>query len=410
MIKNTYTLPKAAEEKYHHLFIHANDMIYLLNLKGVLLDANPATKKITGYSPKELIGKDILTLGCIPKSYHAQIKKQRQFRLSGDKNATKAIYEFEWVHKNGKRIVLETNAAPIYKDKHIVGLQCIARDMTERKQQEQRMITTNKDLELVVKERTKKIKKLNMALEKGIRERTKNLRVSNEQLKKLLKDKANFLKQTTEQLTLPLMVMQKNAELLLSKDPSQEQAKIIYKESDKLQKILADFSYLAIDDATKHKTLDVQTIDWEEIFVHVMHELGACALAKKIYIDREFNTPGQTYHGNPAYLSKLMFHLLNNAVKFSDAGGKVSVRITGVKNGLNLLVEDRGIGIAEIHKKRIFDSFYKIHLLQEQEREGTGIGLTICKSIADLHKGKITVSSAINEGTKVNVFLPFNNI
>ncbi len=401
---------KETEAKYRHLFTHANDMIYQIDLQGMLLEANPSTKKITGYSPKELIGKDILKLGCIPQSYHGKIKKQRQFRLSGAKNATRAMYEFEWIHKNGKMITLETNAAPIYKDKKIIGLQCIARDITARKQQERALITTNKDLEQVVKERTKKIKKLNTALEKGIRERTKNLRASNEQLKKLLQDKANFFKQTAEQLSMPLAVMHKNAELLLSKDSSQEQAKIIYLESDKLQKILSDFSYLATDDATKHETLDAHAIDWEEIFVHVLLELGDCALEKQIHIDRAFGASTQTYHGNPAYLAKLLFHLLSNAIKFSDYGGKISLRITEVKNGVELTVEDQGIGIAEIHKKRIFDNFYKICPLKNQKQVGTGIGLTICKSIADLHKGKITVESVINEGTKVTVFLPFNNI
>jgi signal transduction histidine kinase len=141
-----------------------------------------------------------------------------------------------------------------------------------------------------------------------------------------------------------------------------------------------------------------------------MDELGACALEKQIHIDHAFGASTQTYHGNPAYLAKLLFHLLNNAVKFSDVGGKIFLKIAEVKNGLELTVEDQGIGIAEIHKKRIFDNFYKVRILQGREQEGTGIGLTICKSLVYLHKGKITVESVIYKGTKITVFLPFNNL
>ena len=407
--KDKQSLLKEAEAKYHHLFSHADDMIYLIDLKGIVLEANRASKIIIGYSPKELIGTDLLKLGCIPKSFHAQIRKQRQFRLSGDKNATRVMYEFEWIHKNGKTVFLETNAVPIYKNGKIIGLQCIARDITERKKIEQIIVARNQDLELLVQERTKKMKQLNKTLEKAIRERTKNLRVINHELQKNLRNKANFFKQTAIELSTPLSVMHQNAELLLSKTKSQEQAKIILKESEKLQNVLSDFLYLAAIDQKNPKMLEAHPIDWEELFVHVMHDLGTTAQEKNIHVDRAFALPAQTYYGNPEYLAKLIFHLLGNAIKFTDPKGTVSFGVEGIKKGIRLTVCDNGIGIAETHKKRIFDSFYKVSLVTDRDTEGTGIGLTICKSIAERHKGKITVQSAINKGTTVTVFLPFNN-
>jgi signal transduction histidine kinase len=110
--------------------------------------------------------------------------------------------------------------------------------------------------------------------------------------------------------------------------------------------------------------------------------------------------------GNQAYLSQLFFNLLNNAIKFSKRDPVINVSGEIKDDKVLISVSDNGIGINEDSLDQIFEAFHRLN--SRTEYEGSGIGLSICKRIVDIHKGAISVQSAIGEGT--TFFIEFQSV
>jgi signal transduction histidine kinase len=102
----------------------------------------------------------------------------------------------------------------------------------------------------------------------------------------------------------------------------------------------------------------------------------------------------------------MLRNLIDNAVKNTPQGGKpVVVSMTRGKNHLHIVVEDRGVGIAESALPHVFDPFFRTDSSRSRMTGGFGLGLSLCKAIVDAHKGKIDISSRLGQGTKVIVML-----
>ena len=107
-----------------------------------------------------------------------------------------------------------------------------------------------------------------------------------------------------------------------------------------------------------------------------------------------------------ARLQEVIYNLLDNAVKYSAAGGKIAVRATSADGQLKLEVSDNGAGIPARDLARIFERFYRADKARHRELGGTGLGLSIVKHIVQLHGGKVTAESELGRGTTVRVQLP----
>jgi len=106
------------------------------------------------------------------------------------------------------------------------------------------------------------------------------------------------------------------------------------------------------------------------------------------------------------YLKSLFQNLLSNAVKFKKENARPEIRVNAIDTGNEYLftITDNGIGIEEPYKERIFIIFQRLHT--REEYPGTGIGLSICKKIVDLHGGKIWVDSEPGKGSSFNFTIP----
>jgi signal transduction histidine kinase len=105
-------------------------------------------------------------------------------------------------------------------------------------------------------------------------------------------------------------------------------------------------------------------------------------------------------------LSQVFINLISNALKYTNSGGKVSISIDVVSSDLEVTVSDTGIGIAAEDLPFIFERFYRTDKSRSRETGGSGIGLTIAKSIVEAHNGKISVQSKPDEGSRFIVTLP----
>ena len=105
-------------------------------------------------------------------------------------------------------------------------------------------------------------------------------------------------------------------------------------------------------------------------------------------------------------IEQVFLNLLENAVKFTPQGGRIAVHACRDGDFVRVDVRDNGIGIASEHIPRLFERFYRVDKARSLELGGTGLGLAIVKHIILAHKGKVTVTSKLGEGTTFSVFLP----
>ena len=106
-------------------------------------------------------------------------------------------------------------------------------------------------------------------------------------------------------------------------------------------------------------------------------------------------------------MKQLLLNLIDNAIKYTPNGGKVIVKQFTKDNNIIIEVIDNGMGIPKEDQSKIFQRFYRVDKSRCRNTGGTGVGLTICKSIIDLHNGNIEVKSEVNKGSEFIVSIPY---
>ena len=109
---------------------------------------------------------------------------------------------------------------------------------------------------------------------------------------------------------------------------------------------------------------------------------------------------------DPPRLGQVLGNLIGNAVKFTPKGGHVDVSVEAVDDGARLRVADDGVGIDPDELEHVFDRFYRGTRQPEERAGGSGLGLAIARSIVDMHRGRMAITSTPGVGTEVIVTLP----
>ncbi len=135
----------------------------------------------------------------------------------------------------------------------------------------------------------------------------------------------------------------------------------------------------------------------------VSSQFQVLAREKNIRIELTTNGPVSVV-GDELLLRELLLNLVQNAMTYTPAGGELQLMLERDEGRIKLSVSDTGPGIPEHEIPRIFDRFYQVD--KSRSSQGSGLGLSICKSIAQAHQGKITVDSTVGQGSRFTVSLP----
>ncbi|MEN8171912.1 MAG: response regulator [Chloroflexota bacterium] len=146
----------------------------------------------------------------------------------------------------------------------------------------------------------------------------------------------------------------------------------------------------------------------ETVIMKSVDSVETHAVRKDIEIKVEPSPPLSPVSGNEGTLVEALTNILNNAVKYSRVGGKITIAAIEAKNNINITVKDNGVGIAEEDLPHIFDDFYSGKARPEGERS-SGVGLAITKRIIEAHDGTISVESTLGKGSAFSTRLPAIN-
>lgn len=178
---------------------------------------------------------------------------------------------------------------------------------------------------------------------------------------------------------------------------SKDYVKKIVSASDRMNALINDILTLS----TITENVEFTEVDTNKVITSAMEDLELKVQEKNAQVNI---APLPNVKGSDIYLTQLFTNLIGNALKFTQQQPVVTITGERVDGRVIINVADNGIGISEEHYNKIFESFQRLN--SKQEYEGTGIGLAICKRIADIHNGRISVNSKVGEGTTFSVELP----
>jgi two-component system sensor histidine kinase ArlS len=233
-------------------------------------------------------------------------------------------------------------------------------------------------------------------------------------LEESLNIQCQFVADASHELRTPLTSIQGYTKLLLRRGQSidtnllAEALQTISDESGRLIRLVSDLLQLARADAGQAIISQQEIIDLRDVLSSVEDTVTVIAPEQ---IEVQFivsQTPVWVY-ADADRLKQVFLNLTNNAIKATQAGGKVTVTLRSSNNQAIVRVIDTGIGIAPADQQRIFDRFYRVERSRTRSRlygGGTGLGLAIALTIIRAHKGSIELESELNKGSTFTVRIP----
>lgn len=220
-----------------------------------------------------------------------------------------------------------------------------------------------------------------------------------------------FIADASHELKTPLAVINTNVDVLLSngEDLAQAQSKWLHyikSEAERMAKLTNDLLYLTQLDYTDVKMV-FTNFNMSEKVENIILAMEAVIYERALSFEHRIE-PGLLIHGNSEQIQQLVMILLDNAVKYANPSGKISISLKKHHNTAVLAVTNTGDGISEEHIGRIYDRFYRPDKSRARKSGGYGLGLAIAKKITEQHGGKIHVRSITNESTTFTVELPVN--
>ncbi len=199
-------------------------------------------------------------------------------------------------------------------------------------------------------------------------------------------------------------VMQSHPEQLNPSDA--KKLEIIRSATDQLTHLVEDLLFLARTDAIAvDSELEQTSIPLDEVLEDVVERFELQAQSKRINF--QFNLPtGISVRGDPKLLLRLFSSLVDNALQYTEAGGKVTLLLDRNRRSAVVSVEDTGRGIPAEYLPFIFQRFWRADKVRSQQKQSVGLGLAIVEAIVERHRGKITVTSQVGIGSCFRVYLP----
>jgi two-component system phosphate regulon sensor histidine kinase PhoR len=230
-------------------------------------------------------------------------------------------------------------------------------------------------------------------------------------LRKLEEVRREFVANVSHELKTPITAIQGFVETLLDggaledRESARRFLGILGRQSDRLRAIIEDLLYLSRIEY-EEREMTKYPVDLPAVVERSVANFEHAARERHINLQVRIEAQHRTVQGDSNLLARAVDNLLDNAIKYSPAGGPVEVVLREAGDDVLLQVVDRGVGIPEEHLPRISERFYRVDPARSREMGGTGLGLAIVKHIARAHAGVLQVESRLGEGSTFTIRLP----
>ena len=341
-------------KRLHSILSYMTDGVLATNRRGKITMINDMAKKQLGVQKEDVLNKSILELLKIEDEYELRDLITQIPELMIDSQDA-----------NGEYLSLRVRFALIRRESGFIsGLVAVLHDTTEQEKEE----------------------------------RERRLFVSN----------------VSHELRTPLTSVKSYLEALdegaLSEPVAPDFIKVSLDETNRMMRMVTDLLHLSrIDNATSH--LDVELINFTAFITFILNrfdKMRGSDEEKKYELVRDYPITSVWIEIDTDKMTQVIDNILNNAIKYSPDGGKITVTMKTTDDQMILSISDQGLGIPKQDLPRIFDRFYRVDRARSRAQGGTGLGLSIAKEIIKQHKGFIWAKSEYGKGSTFTIVLPYD--
>ena len=341
-------------KRLHSILSYMTDGVLATNRRGKITMINDTAKKQLGVQKEDVLNKSILELLKIEGEYELRDLITQIPELIIDSQ-----------DDNGEYLSLRVRFALIRRESGFIsGLVAVLHDTTEQEKEE----------------------------------RERRLFVSN----------------VSHELRTPLTSVKSYLEALdegaLSEPVAPDFIKVSLDETNRMMRMVTDLLHLSrIDNATSH--LDVELINFTAFITFILNRFDKMRgpdEEKKYDLVRDYPITSVWIEIDTDKMTQVIDNILNNAIKYSPDGGKITVTMKTTDDQMILSISDQGLGIPKQDLPRIFDRFYRVDRARSRAQGGTGLGLAIAKEIIKQHEGFIWAKSEYGKGSTFTIVLPYD--
>ena len=341
-------------KRLHSILSYMTDGVLATNRRGKITMINDMAKKQLGVQKEEVLNKSILELLKIEDEYELRDLITQVPELMIDSQ-----------DDNGEYLSLRVRFALVRRESGFIsGLVAVLHDTTEQEKEE----------------------------------RERRLFVSN----------------VSHELRTPLTSVKSYLEALdegaLSEPVAPDFIKVSLDETNRMMRMVTDLLHLSrIDNATSH--LDVELINFTAFITFILNrfdKMRGSDEEKKYELVRDYPITSVWIEIDTDKMTQVIDNILNNAIKYSPDGGKITVTMKTTDDQMILSISDQGLGIPKQDLPLIFDRFYRVDRARSRAQGGTGLGLAIAKEIIKQHKGFIWAKSEYGKGSTFTIVLPYD--
>jgi signal transduction histidine kinase len=259
-------------------------------------------------------------------------------------------------------------------------------------------------LKNTLQEANQQLLEANQQLEQRVQERTAELQHAMEKLAEVNQLKANIVANISHELRTPLTHLKGYLELLLAGDmgPLSEQQQaalaIMERSSERLGRLIEDLIMFSLSEKEKLH-LHISPFTVQTLCVACIHKTSQKAKDRNIKIILDCEREIAEVDGDEEKVSWVILQFLDNAIKFTQPGGTVTLRVVDEDHMVRVSVLDTGIGIPVDRINEVFDSFHQLDGSTTRRAGGTGLGLALAKKIVEAHGSVIQVASEVGKGS-----------
>ena len=341
-------------KRLHSILSYMTDGVLATNRRGQIIMINDMAKRQLGVERDDALNQNILEL--------LKIEDEYELRDLITQSPELMIYS---QNVNGEYISLRVRFALIRRESGFIsGLVAVLHDTTEQEKEE----------------------------------RERRLFVSN----------------VSHELRTPLTSVKSYLEALdegaLTEPVAPDFIKVSLDETNRMMRMVTDLLHLSrIDNETSH--LDVELINFTAFITFILNRFDKMRSQddeKKYELVRDYPINSVWIEIDTDKMTQVIDNILNNAIKYSPDGGKITVTMKTTDDQMILSISDQGLGIPKQDLPKIFDRFYRVDRARSRAQGGTGLGLAIAKEIIKQHKGFIWAKSEYGKGSTFTIVLPYD--
>ena len=341
-------------KRLHSILSYMTDGVLATNRRGQIIMINDMAKRQLGVERDDALNQNILEL--------LKIEEEYELRDLITQSPELMIYS---QNVNGEYISLRVRFALIRRESGFIsGLVAVLHDTTEQEKEE----------------------------------RERRLFVSN----------------VSHELRTPLTSVKSYLEALdegaLTEPVAPDFIKVSLDETNRMMRMVTDLLHLSrIDNETSH--LDVELINFTAFITFILNRFDKMKSQdeeKKYELVRDYPINSVWIEIDTDKMTQVIDNILNNAIKYSPDGGKITVSMKTTDNQMILSISDQGLGIPKEDLPKIFDRFYRVDKARSRAQGGTGLGLAIAKEIVKQHNGFIWAKSEYGKGSTFTIVLPYD--